>query len=183
MINQFDESIVLLDNKFTVNQFWQNKIHELYSDREKGEEYEREIIELCPSLNNVLEEHNFELKDNHRLFNLSLWDSNDANPIYYGFVPKSYRAIRIIQRAPVDKTNQLSAWVEKCHLDFNEISIFDASEAYELVIYIEVNQLTFRYAMLLIYFWISRRGVRKIHEELLIKTVYDIKIRGEHSLD
>ncbi len=34
MINEFDESIVLLDDKFTVNQFWQNKIYELYSDRE-----------------------------------------------------------------------------------------------------------------------------------------------------
>ncbi|MDU7708976.1 MAG: hypothetical protein E7J94_17080 [Clostridium sp.] len=183
MINEFDESIVLLDDKFTVNQFWQNKIYELYSDREKGEDYEREIVELCPSLNRVLKKHNFELKDYHRLFNLRLWDSNDANPIYYGFVPKSYRAIRIIQRAPIDKTNQLSAWVEKCHLDFNEISKFDASEAYELVIYIELNNLTFRYAMLLIYFWISRRGVRKMHEEQLIKIVYDTKIRGEHSLD
>lgn len=183
MINEFDESIVLLDDKFTVNQFWQNKIYELYSDREQGEDYEREIVELCPSLNRVLKKNNIELKDNHRLFNLRLWDSKDANPIFYGFVPKSYRAIRIIQRAPIDKTNQLSAWVEKCHLNFNEISKFDASEAYELVIYIELNNLTFRYAMLLIYFWISRRGVRKMHEEQLIKIVYDTKIHGEHSLD
>lgn len=183
MINEFDESIMFLDNKFAVNQFWKNKIHDLYSNKEKGREYEREIIELCPSLRHVIEMNPFELKDDHKLYNLRLWDENDANPIFYGFVPKSYRAIRIIQRAPVDRTNQLSAWVEKSHMDFKEITAFDASDAYELVIYIELNNLTLRYAMLLIYFWISRRAVKKVHEERLVETVYNTKIRGKHSLD
>ncbi len=31
------------------------------------------------------------------------WDAKDANPIFSGYIPKSFRAVRIIQLVPQDK--------------------------------------------------------------------------------
>lgn len=183
MINDFSDKIAYLDDKTSVNQFWHEKIKELYSNRDKVREFEREIIELCPSLKGIIERYPSELMENHKLFNLNRWDQQDANPIFYGYIPKTRRAVRIIQCAPQDETNQLSAWVEKSFTDFKEIRSFDASSSYELVINLEMNIITFRYAMILIYFWISRKGVKQNEEEFLIGNVYAKKIRGQYSLD
>lgn len=183
MIQHFSESIMLLKDTSAAHNFWREKIHELYDDREKGMEFEREIIDLIPGFKKLLSDNKFSLQPNHRLFDFEKkWDSEDGNPIFYGYVPKTFRAIRIIQAPPEDTTNQLGAWVEKSFTNFSEdIRSFDATGSYELVIYIEMNNLTYYNAMLLIYFWISRRAVKPRHEELLIEKIYNTRIRGNDS--
>ncbi|HHP7423665.1 TPA: hypothetical protein ACSC6M_000479 [Enterobacter roggenkampii] len=184
MNSEFDDSLIHMENTFVAHNFWRDKIHELYSNREKGMEFEREISELCPPFKHLMRKHEFALQRKHLLFDFKdKWDSDDGNPIFYGYIPKTYRAVRIIQAPPQDATNQLSAWVEKSFSNFSkEIRAFDASGSYELVIYIEMNSHTFRYAMILIYFWISRRAVKPHHEEMLIEMVYNTKIRGQNTL-
>ncbi len=185
MNSELNESIILLEDTFAAHNFWRDKIHELYSNRETGMEFEREIVDLCPPFEHIFRKNEFLLQRQHKLFDFKTrWDSDDCNPIFYGYVPKTYRAIRIIQAPPQDTTNQLSAWVEKSFTNFSEdIRAFNATGSYELVIYIEMNSLTFRYAMILIYFWISRRAVKPHHEEMLIESIYNAKIRGDNSLD
>lgn len=184
MNRDFDESIILMEDTSAAHDFWRKKIHELYANREKGMEFEKEIIELFPPFKLFFKRNQFLLHRKHRLFDFQeKWDSEDGNPIFYGYVPRTFRAIRIIQAPPQDTTNQLSAWVEKSFTNFSEeIKAFDATGSYELVIYIEMNSLTFRYAMILIYFWISRRAVKPHHEELLIERIYNTRIRGNDSL-
>lgn len=185
MNSEFEQAIVLMEDTYAAHNFWKSQITKLYYNREIGTEFEREIVELCPEFKHLFERYESSLKREYKLFDLyGRWDHEDGNPIFYGFVPRTFRAVRIIQAPPQDTTNQLSAWVERSFTNFSkDIKAFDASGSYELVIYIELNSLTFRYASMLIYFWISRRAVRPRHEEKLIDRIYNLKIRGEHSLD
>lgn len=185
MNNDFNESIVMLDDKSAAHSFWYEKIKEVLRDRVKSMEYDREIQRLAPRFLPILKRYPVENHRINRVINLeSRWDSTDGNPIFYGYLPHLRKAIRIIQSPPIDETNQLSAWVEKSFTDLKEdLKGFNAEKTDELVIYIELNATTFHYAMLFIYFWVTRRAVRESIQELLIQRIYDTKIRGEHSLD
>ncbi|ENT6814642.1 hypothetical protein ABK735_15640 [Enterobacter kobei] len=185
MNNDLNESIVMLEDKLSAHNFWFEKIREVFSDRMKGLDYEREIGQLYPPFKTLLKTYPFEQHRGMRFLDLkNRWDSSDGNPIFYGYVPHMHKAVRIIQSPPEDATNQLSAWVEKSFTDFRaERTYFNAHDPSELVIYIELNNITFYYAMVLIYFWITRRAVGKDAQEVLIKHIYNTKIRGEHSLD
>lgn len=185
MNNDFNESIVMLDDKSAAHSFWYEKIKEVLRDRVKSMEYDREIKRLAPRFLPILKRYPVENHRINRVINLeSRWDSTDGNPIFYGYLPYLRKAIRIIQSPPIDETNQLSAWVEKSFTDLKEdLKGFNAEKTDELVIYIELNATTFHYAMLFIYFWVTRRAVRESIQELLIQRIYDTKIRGEHSLD
>jgi hypothetical protein len=185
MNNDFNESIVMLDDKSAAHSFWYEKIKEVLRDRVKSMEYDREIKRLAPRFSPILKRYPVENHRINRVINLeSRWDSTDGNPIFYGYLPHLRKAIRIIQSPPIDETNQLSAWVEKSFTDLKEdLKGFNAEKTDELVIYIELNATTFHYAMLFIYFWVTRRAVRESIQELLIQRIYDTKIRGEHSLD
>lgn len=185
MNNDFNESIVMLDDKSAAHSFWYEKIKEVLRDRVNHMEYDREIKRLAPRFLPILKRYPVENHRINRVINLeSRWDSTDGNPIFYGYLPRLRKAIRIIQSPPIDDTNQLSAWVEKSFTDFKEdLKGFNAEKTDELVIYIELNATTFHYAMLFIYFWVTRRAVGESIQELLIQRIYDTKIRGEHSLD
>lgn len=184
MNDNFSESIRMLEDKIAAHNFWHQKIKEVLRVRVKWMEYDREIIELVPQFERTLR-----YPVAHRLMNRVIdletrWDSHDGNPIFYGYLPHLRRAIRIIQSPPIDDTNQLSAWVQKSFTDVdNQLKRFNPEKSDELVIYIELNATTFHYAMLIIYFWSTRRVVRGTTEEILIQQIYDTKIRGEHSLD
>lgn len=175
----------MLDDKSAAHSFWFEKIKEVLRDRVKSMEYDREIKRLAPRFLPILKRYPVENYRINRVINLeSRWDSTDGNPIFYGYLPHLRKAIRIIQSPPIDETNQLSAWVEKSFTDLKEdLKGFNAEKRDELVIYIELNATTFHYAMLFIYFWVTRRAVRESIQELLIQRIYDTKIRGEHSLD
>ncbi|SXF96376.1 Uncharacterised protein [Klebsiella variicola] len=182
MNNDFNESIVMLDDKSAVHNFWYEKIKEILRDRVKSIEYDMEIEKLVPLVSPILKRYPVEHHRMNRVINLeSRWDSTDGNPIFYGYLPYLRKAIRIIQSPPIDDTNQLSAWVEKSFTNFK--GGMNAEKTDELVIYVELNPTTYHYAMLFIYFWVTRRAVRESIQEFLIQRIYDTKIRGEHSLD
>ncbi|WP_368656611.1 hypothetical protein [Pantoea agglomerans] len=182
MISDFDFSIAHLEDTFKANAFWRDKVKDLYGNHDLNRKHEEEIIELCPNLARLFERKHSLLREELRLFNLDRWDKFDGNPIFYGYVPKTSTVFRIIQRKPEDQTNQLSAWIEKSSSDFKEIKKYNPSITYELVISLELNNCTYHYALLIIYFWISRRR-SKDDAQHLIKRVYDEKIRGRNSLD
>jgi hypothetical protein len=185
MNNDFSESIIWLDDKYAAHSFWYEKIKEILRDRVKSMEYDREIEKLVPRFSSILKRYPVENHRMNRVINLeSRWDRTDGNPIFYGYFPFLGKAIRIIQSPPIDDTNQLSAWVEKSFTYFKaDLKGLNAVKSDELVIYIELNTTTYHYAMLFIYFWVTRRAVQESIQELLIQRIYDTKIRGEHSLD
>lgn len=184
MNDNFSESIRMLDDKSAAHKFWHQKIKEVLRDRVRWKEYDREILNLVPQAERALRYPVEHPRMNPVIDLKTRWDSADGNPIFYGYLPTLRRAIRIIQSAPLDDTNQLSAWVKEPFTDDkNELIRFNPENSNELVIYIELNATTFHYAMLIIYFWGTRRAVRNITQEILIQKIYDTKIRGEHSLD
>ncbi|HBV9945978.1 TPA: hypothetical protein MEA92_004846 [Klebsiella aerogenes] len=184
MNDNFSESVRMLEDKLAAHNFWHQKIKEVLRDRATSMEYDREISKLVPQVARILR-YPTEHRGMNRVIDLKRrWDENDGNPIFYGYFPFVRRAIRIIQAPPIDETNQLSAWVEKSFTDYTkEVHSFYPEDSDELVIYIELNATTLHYAMLIIYFWGTRRVVRGTTQEILIQQIYDTKIRGEHSLD
>lgn len=189
MNDNFSESIRRLEDKLAAHNFWHQKINEVLRDRAISMEYDREILKLVshPQVARVLR-YPTEHRGMNRVIDLKRrWDETDGNPIFYGYFPRVRRAIRIIQSPPIDETNQLSAWVEKSFTDYTKevprYHPFHPKDTEELVLYIELNATTFHYAMLIIYFWVTRRVVRGNTQEILIQQIYDTKIRGEHSLD
>lgn len=185
MNNDFEESIVLLQDKFAANRFWYANILDIIRFPEKRLVYESEIIQLYQPFKSILRRYPFEDHRRVRFLNLKdRWDSEDGNPIFYGYLPHLQKAVRIVQSPPQDSSNQLGAWVEKSFTDFRmENTYFLAREPQELVVYIELNAITFHYAMLLIYFWISHRNIGENLEERLIKIVYGTKINDGNPVD
>ncbi|WP_154819492.1 hypothetical protein [Enterobacter cloacae] len=184
MNDNFSESVRRLEDKLEAHNFWHQKIKEVLRDRATSMKYDREILKLVPQVARILR-YPTEHRGMNRVIDLKKrWDETDGNPIFYGYFPLVRRAIRIIQSSPIDDTNQLSAWVEKSFTDYtNEVPRFHPEHTDELVLYIELNATTFHFAMLIIYFWVTRNVVGGTTQEILIQQIYDTKIRGEHSLD
>ncbi|WOI84441.1 MULTISPECIES: hypothetical protein [Enterobacteriaceae] len=189
MNKDFNESIVILEDKYAAHSFWYEKIQEILRDPVQGMKYDGQIRRLVPRLRRIIRMYPAEYRQRTRVLDLERrWDSTDGNPIFYGYLPLLRKSIRIIQSPPLDDTNQLSAWVEKSFTNFkgdfkDDFKGLNTEKTEELVIYIELNPTTYRYAMLFIYFWVTRRAVSGRMQEILIQRIYDKKIRGEHSLD
>lgn len=97
----------------------------------------------------------------------------DGNPIYYSHFPNLGKSIRIIQE-PFDSTlsPHFGAWIEPA----NDYRTFD-----ELVISIELTNLTYKPVKKLIYMWLSPELSNRISEEFLES--YIQRSIANHGLD
>jgi hypothetical protein len=90
----------------------------------------------------------------------------DGNPIFSAFIPEIKRAIRIIQIAPQEEGDDISAWLDDIALNAK------AEKTAELVVDIKLSQASKRIAKDLIHKWILKQlDAAAIDEVLAAGTV------------